>query len=331
MVQKAFLKVFRKSHYFVITAAIAFNVLFLHYLILIQNTTWDAFWQSNLPWYSWSQVILSIVNAALIGIAISFLLYVIEERKKGSETTFFNTLGSLVFSTAVTGCSVCSAFLLPTLGVAASLTAFPFGGLEIKLFSIVVLSYAIWQYSKNILGFCRNKQPSANVYKRTFSQLQPFLLLFLFVFSVYAIPRLPIKYRAKTQSNTVAAAAANVSKIKADAASVFAQINPAKGYEINVKYGDIGPKMLEMGVIDLEKFKQIYQQSQQALTPEQEEILTRGSDKKIKIDQNNSYFLLNFFWAFGLGNKTKILTEGDMVKIFVLFPRPKAQKKFNRK
>ena len=314
MVQKAFLKVFRKSHYFVITAAIAFNVLFLHYLILIQNTTWDAFWQSNLPWYSWSQVILSIVNAALIGIAISFLLYVIEERKKGSETTFFNTLGSLVFSTAVTGCSVCSAFLLPTLGVAASLTAFPFGGLEIKLFSIVVLSYAIWQYSKNILGFCRNKQPSANVYKRTFSQLQPFLLFFLFVFSVYAIPRLPIKYRAKTQSNTVAAAAANVSKIKADAASVFAQINPAKGYEINVKYGDIGPKMLEMGVIDLEKFKQIYQQSQQALTPEQEEILTRGSDKKIKIDQNNSYFLLNFFWAFGLGNKTKILTEGDMVK-----------------
>lgn len=321
--REAFSKVFSKPHYWVITTAIALNVLFLYYLILMQKTTWDAFWQSNATWYTWSQVILSIINALFIGIAISFLFYVIEGRKQGSKSTFLNTLGSLFFSAAATGCSVCSAFLLPTLGIAASLAAFPFGGLEIKLFSVLILWYAIWQYSKSILGLCEiptekiisfdNKNLTLNINRKTLPQLQPFLLLILFIFTVYAIPRLPIKYRVKTQKDTVLATS-NVSNSQTNSADIFAQINPAQGYEINVKYGDIGPKMLEMGVIDLEKFKQVYEQSGQTLTLEQEEILTRGSDKKIKISQDNSYFLLNFFWAFGLGNKTKILTEGDMVK-----------------
>lgn len=324
IVQSAFLKVFSKPNYWVITIAVSLNVLFLYYLILVQRTTWDAFWQSNAAWYAWSQVVLSIINALLIGVAISFLFYVIEERRQGSQSTFLHTLGSLFFSTVVTGCSVCSAFLLPTLGIAASLAAFPFRGLEIKLFSVLMLLYAIWQYSRSVLGLCdipkekiisfHNHNLALNINRKTLPQLQPLLLLLIFVFTVYAIPRLPIKYRVRTQKDTVVAASSNISKAQANAADVFSQINPAQGYEINATYGGIGPKMIEMGVIDLEKFRQVYQQSGQPLTPEQEEILTRGSDKKIKIDQNNSYFLLNFFWAFGLGNKTKILTEGDMVK-----------------
>ncbi len=322
IIQKASSKVFIKFHYIVITVAIVLNVLFLYYLILVQKTTWDAFWQSNASWYAWSQVVLSVVTAVLFGIAVSFLFYVIEEKKEGSRSTFLHTLGSLFFSAAVTGCSVCSAFLLPTLGIAASLVAFPLGGLEIKLFSALILSYAIFQYSKSVLGLCeipkekiislKNKNLVLNINKETLAQLNPILLLLLFILTVYAIPRLPIKYRAKTQR--AIAASGNISKSQATSAEVFSQINPSQGYEINAAYGDLGPKMIEMGVIDLDKFRQVYQQSGQPLTAEQEKILTSGLDKKIKIDQNNSYFLLNFFWAFGLGNKTKILTEGDMVK-----------------
>lgn len=322
--KEAFLKVFTKSHYWVVTVAVALNVLFLYYLILMQRTTWDAFWQSNTTWYTWSQVVLSIINATLLGVAISFLFYAIEERRQGSKSTFLHTLGSLFFSAAVTGCSVCSAFLLPTLGIAASLAAFPFGGLEIKLLSALILLHAIWQYSKSILGLCEipkekiiyfhHHHLALNIDRKTLPQLKSLLLLLLFIFTVYAIPRLPVRFRVKIQKDPVVAASSNASKTQTNSADVFAQINPAQGYEINATYGDIGPKMLEMGVIDLEKFKQVYQQSGQLLTPEQEDILTHGSDKKIKINQDNSYFLLNFFWAFGLGNKTKILTEGEMVK-----------------
>jgi len=101
---------------------------------------------------------------------------------------------------------------------------------------------------------------------------------------------------------------------KKETANLFDEINPTKGFEINAKYGDLGPKMIASGVIDLEKFKQTYEKSAQPLTKEQMKILTQGSDKKIKIDRDNSYFLLNFFWAAGLANKSKALTEGDIVK-----------------
>lgn len=96
--------------------------------------------------------------------------------------------------------------------------------------------------------------------------------------------------------------------------NLFDQINPEKGFELKVKYGDLGQKMVEAGVIDLDKFVNVYKQNGQSLTKEQMNILTKGSNKKVKIDRDNSYFLLNFFWALGLANKSKILTEGDIVK-----------------
>lgn len=95
---------------------------------------------------------------------------------------------------------------------------------------------------------------------------------------------------------------------------IFEEINPSKGFVLNAKYNDLGPKMLNIGVIDLDKFKGVYDNSEQSLTAEQLDILTKGSNEKIKITRENSYFLLNFFWAVGLTNNTKILTQGDMSK-----------------
>lgn len=94
----------------------------------------------------------------------------------------------------------------------------------------------------------------------------------------------------------------------------FDEINPRDGYEIDATYGELGPKMLAMGVIDFEKFQSVYNKSGQKLTPEQLDILQKGSQQKIRITSENSYFLLNFFWAVGLANHSRILTDGDMVK-----------------
>lgn len=96
--------------------------------------------------------------------------------------------------------------------------------------------------------------------------------------------------------------------------NLFDEVNPVAGYEIDAKYGDLGPKMVAFGVVDSKKFIEIYEKSNQPLTPEQKDILLKGSDQKIKITRDNSYFLLNFFWAVGLANKSKILDEGEMVK-----------------
>src|SRR3989344_6293537 len=88
--------------------------------------------------------------------------------------------------------------------------------------------------------------------------------------------------------------------------NLFDEINPNNGFEIDTSYGDLGPKMVAMGVIDADKFKSIYEKSNQPLTPDQENILRKGSNEKIKITRENSYFLLNYFWAVGLANKSKI-------------------------
>lgn len=96
--------------------------------------------------------------------------------------------------------------------------------------------------------------------------------------------------------------------------NLFNDINPEKGFQLNASYGSLGPDMVHLGVLDLEKFKSAYEKSGSSLTPEQLDILTKGSNKKITINQENAYFLLNYFWAVGLGNKSKVLTEGDMIQ-----------------
>jgi len=138
--------------------------------------------------------------------------------------------------------------------------------------------------------------------------------LWLIVLSVsLGLNVLALAYILKPEINKLALKGKEAAT-KKQSENLFDEINPTKGFEISAKYGDLGPRMIESGVIDLEKFKQTYEKSAQPLTKEQLEILTKGSDKKIKIDRDNSYFLLNFFWAAGLANKSKALTEGDIVK-----------------
>lgn len=96
--------------------------------------------------------------------------------------------------------------------------------------------------------------------------------------------------------------------------AMAAQINPKDGYKIPVSYGDIGPKLLAAGAIDLDQFVKVYQEMGRPLSKEQLAILTEGSDAPVVINQNNQHFLLNLFWAFGLANQNRVLTEGPMMR-----------------
>ncbi|QQG43994.1 MAG: hypothetical protein HYW86_03980 [Candidatus Roizmanbacteria bacterium] len=116
------------------------------------------------------------------------------------------------------------------------------------------------------------------------------------------------------KENTLTGSAKSVTKVDQIKDNLFDEINPEKGYEIKAVFGALGPKMLSMGVIDYDKFKSVYEKSGQPLTDDLNNILTKELNKKIKITRENSYFLLNFFWAVGLANKSAILTNGDMIK-----------------
>lgn len=300
-------KIYRRMSLVFLTISLFFVFLFLDYFLLTRTTSWEKFLTDNNRWYVFLAVNLSLLNNLLISVALTILLYLIEMKKKVGKSAASNSTIGVFLSLVSVGCAVCGGFLLPIVGIAASLTAFPFQGLEIKALSIGLLLFSINELSSRVTG-----ASFARSYNRRISRYSWALGLVVLLF-VYLIPRLPWQFKRNFFGGLVQKKE-TVSNQKGLTDNLFDEINPQIGYEINVVYEDLGPKMLALGVIDLDKFKQTYEKSGQPLTAEQLEILTKNTDKKVKITRDNSYFLLNFFWAAGLGNKTKILTEGDMVK-----------------
>lgn len=88
-------------------------------------------------------------------------------------------------------------------------------------------------------------------------------------------------------------------------------IIPAAGVELPVNWGDLGAQLVQTGVIDAQKFEAIYAQ-RGGLDEEAQKILSGSDNGKLKITAQNSSFLLNMFWALGLGNKNDILEKGPM-------------------
>jgi hypothetical protein len=84
---------------------------------------------------------------------------------------------------------------------------------------------------------------------------------------------------------------------------------PIGGVTLPIKWGELGKKMITDGVISEDKFKKIFpkgfSQSEQA-------IFDGSYDQEIVMTKENSRFLLDMLWAFGLANKNDILENGEM-------------------
>ncbi len=86
---------------------------------------------------------------------------------------------------------------------------------------------------------------------------------------------------------------------------------PTKGFTLPIRWSDLGIQMIEAGVIDKEKLLALYEN--RGGTPESEKKLLEQTDNGIiLITPYNANFLLNLFWALGLGNKNEILEMGEM-------------------
>jgi len=88
--------------------------------------------------------------------------------------------------------------------------------------------------------------------------------------------------------------------------------NSANGVMIPVEWNDLGVQMVKSGVIDKEKFENLYLQ-RQGFTEVEQKLITDINNGNIVITQENSGVMLNLFWALGLGNKNPILEEGPMM------------------
>lgn len=87
---------------------------------------------------------------------------------------------------------------------------------------------------------------------------------------------------------------------------------PTKGFTLPIKWSDLGIKMIEAGVIDKEKLFALYAERGGVQEPEKK-LLEQAHNGKVLMMSYNANFLLNIFWALGLGNKNEILEKGQMM------------------
>lgn len=140
--------------------------------------------------------------------------------------------------------------------------------------------------------------------------LWPYLALILAVFALGVLIMYMVSLRSR--QGPVNTGLAKMSR--AEIAALMDQVNPPEGYELPALYGDLGPRLIESGVIDFDAVAAVFENAGDPLTQSQVEILRRASHEQIVISRENAHFLLNFFWAVGLVNKNPILTEGPIVQ-----------------
>ena len=135
------------------------------------------------------------------------------------------------------------------------------------------------------------------------------VFLFSAFFDIDVKPRASPKIRKEQ-----AAAVPNTSyekPLRANKTELEEKVLPAEGLVLPVRWGDLGVKMTSVGVIDRKQLETLYS-SRGGLGDEEKKLLDGANNGNIKITEENSGFVLNLFWALGLGTKNSILENGPM-------------------
>lgn len=85
-----------------------------------------------------------------------------------------------------------------------------------------------------------------------------------------------------------------------------------KNYTFNIKWGDLGKRMVDDGVIDKTKFAQAITRTDK-LPKELDKYFSNGQNK-IEVNPQNAQFWVDVLWGLGLANKNKILEKGAMMQ-----------------
>ena len=89
--------------------------------------------------------------------------------------------------------------------------------------------------------------------------------------------------------------------IEKDLENIIKKVLPPEGFKTKLVFGDTVKKMIDCGVIDLEKMKKLYNNQ----IPEYIQKAIEGNYEPIVINQETANYLLNLFWPLGLSNKTE--------------------------
>lgn len=135
------------------------------------------------------------------------------------------------------------------------------------------------------------------------------VILLTQLFDVSITPKLSFLQGSKTNNVTATQATATNTKNKIDTASLTAEVIPEEGVVLPITWDDLGKRMIADGVIDEQKFRALFEGG---LSNQDEQMLTGNMNDPVVMTQQNSRYLLDMLWAFGLANKNDILDNGEM-------------------
>ena len=106
-----------------------------------------------------------------------------------------------------------------------------------------------------------------------------------------------------TNQKSSAATAAQTERLESE-------LFPEEGIVLPLKWNDIGKRLVEIGVIDQEKFMSLFKGGPLSSTNNNyEEILAGTSEGNIVLTNENSRFVLNTLWALGLAQQSLVLDD----------------------
>lgn len=134
---------------------------------------------------------------------------------------------------------------------------------------------------------------------------QKFTIRLVFLFLTVAIFLLGI--HAMPVASFAAASAEGKSIKPQEITRIAAMVLPKNGYRLRIKWGELGHKLVKLGVIDLPKIRQLYKNDSDSLAYLR--YLEAPSDDFITVTAKNAPFLVNVFWALGLANRNPLLEK----------------------
>ncbi len=282
---------------------------------LIANT-------ADKPFYLWPYAILTFAAIFLFGINVPLFVY--RWRKFGPPKFKKQVGGGLGSVTGVlaSACPVCGSVLLPLIGIAGGLAAFPLGGLELKALSVLLLALPIWLTMRDIkklepavnlsnspnlceVGTCPVPRDASFQEKdRPWLGRVAVLTIILVVVSWNMLKTDPAMAQFLTSNNRIVNLGDNATITTTDNSifdEVVAKVLPEKGFQSKIVLGDSMMKLMENGVIDKAKFEAIYN-DRGGLPDELKNVLTTLSNQPILLTKQNANFYVNLLWPVGLSN-----------------------------
>lgn len=145
---------------------------------------------------------------------------------------------------------------------------------------------------------------------KSISGWQVILNIVLFLVLIILIPVYLVGNKNKLNQQTLIKGSQNIES-EPQEISLINEVLPKEGVVLPVRWGGLGKKLIEAGVIDPQKFEALYAQ-RGGLNEEVKNLLYGENNGNLVINDQNNGLILNLLWAFGLANKNSILENEPM-------------------